>query len=104
MDTIGNPELQTRESTGRDFKSFFFADLFNNEKRAVELFNLFEHKRLPEDTKVVLCNKKLSGLLAMRNDAAFIIEDRFIIVTEHQSTINKNMPHTTEKKRRRVRF
>ena len=91
-DIIGDIGLTTREATGHNFKSFFFADLFNNEKRAIELFNLFESENLPENTKVVLCNEELSQLLALRNDLAFVIEDKFIIVSEHQSTLNKNMP------------
>ena len=92
METIGDSGLKTRENTGHVFKNFFFVDLFNNEKRAIELFNLFENRNLPENTKVFLCGEKLSKLIALRNDLAFIVEDKFIVVCEHQSTINANMP------------
>jgi len=92
LDTIEDLRLSTRENTERGFKSYFFTDLFNNEKRALELFNFFEKENVPENTKVILCNEVLSKLIALRNDLAFIIDDRFIIVSEHQSTLNENMP------------
>jgi len=92
LSTIRGSEVTTKENTGHSFKSFFFADLFNDEKRALELFNLLENENLPDSTKVVLCDEEMSKILALRNDVAFIIEDRFIIVTEHQSTLSRNMP------------
>ena len=64
----------------------------NDKKRAIELFNTFENTNLPENTKVTLCNEEISKLLALRNDLAFIIEDRFIMACEHQRSYNKNMP------------
>ena len=92
MDDFNELGKNIRGGTGRDFKSNIFADLFNDEKNAIELFSFFENEDLPDNTKVVLCDDELSKVLALRNDLAFIINDTFIVVSEHQANWNQNMP------------
>jgi hypothetical protein len=60
--------------------------------RLIELYNAVVESDYPSDTPLEL--NTLSGVLYLDqlNDISFLLDDRLVILVEHQSTINENMP------------
>jgi hypothetical protein len=58
----------------------------------LEIYNAIENANYPEDTAVLI--NTLEGVLYMNrmNDISFLFGGRLIVLVEHQSTINENMP------------
>ena len=85
--------LHRRNNPNRQYKDSVFVDLFTYYKDyMVSLYNALSGERLASDTKVE--NIKLENTLYtnIRNDVSFLIDNIILVLIEHQSTINKNMP------------
>ena len=76
----------------REYKNSVFKDLFHDEATALELYNALTGSRFTIEDG--LCFTTLENALFMDklNDISFTIGDRLVILVEHQSTINANMP------------
>ncbi len=74
------------------YKDSLFTKLFNNKAAAIQLYNALYHKSLSEDTPVEIVTLDDVLFTKRKNDVAFLIDGHFLIFTEHQSTINENMP------------
>ena len=76
----------------RKYKNSVFKDLFHDEATALELYNALTGSRFTIEDG--LCFTTLENALFMDklNDISFTIGDRLVILVEHQSTINENMP------------
>ena len=78
--------------SNREYKSSAFTAYFSNPKRAAELFRALDHAMDigPEDIHFTT----LKGVLFMarKNDLAFTAGAKVLVISEHQSTINLNMP------------
>jgi predicted transposase/invertase (TIGR01784 family) len=87
----------TQEKTNRNYKDSVFVDLFAHDITAKEnfisLYNALHGTNL--DTKTTDVQPvMLERVLYMKyyNDIAMLIDGKIVILIEHQSTINKNMP------------
>ena len=81
------------EHYNRNMQDSMFVDLFSTEENLLDLYRSLH----PEDTSVQLSDIKNVTLTnvfvnGLRNDVGLLVGDRLIILTEHQSTVNKNMP------------
>jgi len=76
----------------RTYKDGIFRSLFNNEKALLELYNAITGKEYPEGTKVEIVTLEDAIFNDVKNDLAFIIDDKFINLIEHQSTLSPNIP------------
>ncbi|MGP1438330.1 MAG: Rpn family recombination-promoting nuclease/putative transposase [Treponema sp.] len=77
----------------RQYKDSVFVDLFTYyEDYIVSLYNALSGKKLSENTHVENLNLKNSLYTNIRNDVSFLIDNIILVLIEHQSTINKNMP------------
>jgi predicted transposase/invertase (TIGR01784 family) len=76
----------------RNHKASLFASLFNDPDILRELYSAIEGITIPSDIPVVI--NTLSGVLypTQENDVSFLIDNRLVVLIEHQSTINENMP------------
>ena len=76
----------------REHKDSVFKMLFSKPEILRELYSAIEGVNLPPDISVNI--NTISGVLikGMRNDISFIIDNRLVVLIEHQSTINENMP------------
>jgi len=84
-------ETQIKQKSQTTYKDTFFRKLFREKKRAIELCNALEGTSYPPNAKVKVCN--LEDSLALRyNDSAIAIEEQLLVFSEHQSTINPNVP------------
>ena len=87
----------TQEKTNRNYKDSVFVDLFAHDITAKEnfisLYNALHGTNL--DTKTTEIQPvMLERVLYMKyyNDIAMLIDGKIVILIEHQSTINQNMP------------
>lgn len=73
-------------------KSSVFSTLFSDPDILRELYSAIEGIDVPEDAVINI--NTLSDVLYMRqiNDVSFIIDNRIVVLIEHQSTINDNVP------------
>ena len=76
----------------RQHKSSVFTLLFSKPEILRELYSAIEGVELPPDVPIkinTLSNALIKGKI---NDISFIVDNRLIILFEHQSTLNENMP------------
>ncbi|UTC81685.1 Rpn family recombination-promoting nuclease/putative transposase [Treponema denticola] len=80
----------------RNYKDSVFVDLFSEDEKAKEnflsLYNALHGTEL-KDTEQ-LKNIRLDQVLYMSfyNDVSYLVDNKIIVLAEHQSTINPNMP------------
>jgi predicted transposase/invertase (TIGR01784 family) len=76
----------------REYKDSVFTLLFNDEKILAEVYGGITGRKIAPDVKIEI--KTLKNILTngVFNDVAFVMEDRLVVLIEHQSTINGNMP------------
>ena len=75
----------------RGYKDSVFRKLFNDRENAVELYNGLFGTDYGPDTPLDFNTIEEVIFKTIKNDLAFTIAGRFIVLVEHQSTINKNM-------------
>ena len=83
--------LEQSQDSNREVKSSVFAKFFSDSKNAAELYSALEGV---EVTAEDIHFATLEGILFIKrkNDLAFTVKNRVLIIGEHQSTINENMP------------
>ena len=84
-------QKDTKDITNRKVKSSAFTAYFGKPENAAELYSASEGvTALPED----IAYTTLEGVLFMarKNDMAFTVKNRVLVISEHQSTVNLNMP------------
>ena len=76
----------------RTFRATLFADYFADKERLIEAYNAITGANYPKTAKVEF--NTLSNVLinSLQNDISFTIEGRYVVLIEHQSTVNENMP------------
>ncbi len=76
----------------REYKASLFVSLFSEPEKMLELYNALSGTNYPPDTHVEIAT--LNDVLFMDrvNDLAFILGGKLVILVEHQSTLNRNMP------------
>ena len=90
-------KYMTQEKTNRNYKDSVFVDLFAHDITAKEnfisLYNALHGTNLDVKTTDVQ-PVMLERVLYMKyyNDIAMLIDGKIVILIEHQSTINQNMP------------
>ena len=77
--------------TNIKFKDSIFSYLFSDPDTLRELYCALKGVSLPDDIPVVI--NTLEDILFMDriNDISFVIDDKLVVLVEHQSTINPNM-------------
>ena len=90
-------KFMTQEKTNRNYKDSVFVDLFAHDITAKEnfisLYNALHGTNLDVETTDIQ-PVMLERVLYMKyyNDIAMLIDGKIVILIEHQSTINRNMP------------
>ncbi|UTC61927.1 hypothetical protein E4O05_10415 [Treponema sp. OMZ 787] len=83
-------------TANRKYKDSVFVDLFSEDEKAKEnflsLYNALHNTKLTAIER--LKNIRLDQILYMTfyNDVSYIVNNKIIVLAEHQSTINPNMP------------
>lgn len=80
----------------REVQNSVLVDLFCDdetaEKNDIELFNALHEEPLPEGTKIERIRVDNVLYMDFQNDVSFGVEGKVLVMGEHQSTINHNMP------------
>jgi len=80
------------ENVNRNHKNSVFSSLFSTPDVLRELYSAIEGIPIPPDIPIDI--NTLSNVLFMKqiNDVSFLIDKRLVVLIEHQSTINENLP------------
>jgi len=76
----------------REYKSTLFSKLFSDIDNLRELYNAIADTNYDKDTPVEINTLENVLIKGIKNDISFTIDNKFVILLEHQSTINANMP------------
>ena len=80
------------EEVKRTYKDGIFRTLFNDEEKLLELYNAISGSDYPKGTPVQIVTLDNVIFKGIKNDLAFVIDDKFIILAEQQSTLSPNFP------------
>ena len=80
------------EITNKKYKDTVFRLLFNNNKEALGLYNNLYNGHYKDEALIDIVTLEDVLFTPRKNDIAFTMNGRFLILLEHQSTINENMP------------
>ena len=81
----------------REYKDSVFVDLFSVDEKTrydavIPFYNEFHNKKLSSKEEVRFVRLENILFCKVRNDVSFIAEGRLLLLLEHQSTVNVNMP------------
>ena len=76
----------------REYKDTVFIDLFTSWTKPVSLYNALSSSNVPENAKIKQLQISNALYTSLRCDLSFKLENELIVIIEHQSTINMNMP------------
>jgi predicted transposase/invertase (TIGR01784 family) len=79
-------------NTNRKYKDSVFTKLFGEKENLLELYNAIENTNYGKDTEIEIATLDDVLYMEQMNDIAFIIDGKIVVLIEHQSTINPNMP------------
>jgi hypothetical protein len=74
------------------YKDSLFRSLFNNKKAILSLCNAINGTNYDENTEVVINTLSETLFTARKNDVSAFIDGKLLLLEEHQSTPNANMP------------
>ena len=76
----------------REYKSTLFSKLFSDTDNLRELYNAVAGTDYDKDTPIEISTLEDVLFKGIKNDISFTIDNKFVVLLEHQSTINNNMP------------
>jgi hypothetical protein len=76
----------------RNVKSSVFSTLFGNRDVLRELYSAIEGVEIPKDMPIDINTLSDIFIKGQINDLSFTIDNRLVVLIEHQSSINNNMP------------
>ncbi len=82
---------ESNTTVTRTYKDSVFRRLFNDKEKLIELYNALFDTDYGPDTPVDFTTIEEVLFKTIKNDIAFTIADTFIVLIEHQSSVNKNL-------------
>ena len=87
------PHVQTQEQeVKRTYKDSVFVTIFHANAKIIELYNALFDTNYDESAPIDIVTIKDVLFRTLKNDVAFVLGGRFVVLVEHQSSINENMP------------
>lgn len=88
---------RNKRKPNRKIRDSVFVDLFCKDRDAkknfLELYNSLNGKNLKlEDTKIECVNLEQVLYMTYYNDVSMLVDGKVVVLCEHQSTVNENMP------------
>ncbi len=75
----------------RNYKDSLFRDIFNNKRRLARLYKALSGEDISKE-KIKITTLRGTFMNDIKNDISFSVSGRLVILLEHQSTWNPNMP------------
>ena len=79
-------------SANREYKNSLFTTLFADADELLSLYGALSENPLPSDTIVEIATLDAVLFTKRRNDIAFVVGGKIVVLLEHQSTISDNIP------------
>ena len=77
----------------RNYKDSVFIKLFSNKKEIIKLYDAIKGTKYSVNkTDIDIITLENVLYMERNNDLCFTIDDKFVVLIEHQSSINENMP------------
>ena len=77
----------------KNYKDSLFKRLFSNKKEIINLYNAIKNTDYKiKDTDINIITLEDVLFMDRNNDLCFTINDKLVVLIEHQSSINQNMP------------
>jgi hypothetical protein len=76
----------------REYKDNIFRRLFSSKEKILELYSAVTGNCYNNKTKVKINTLENMIFNDKMNDISFVIDDKIVVLIEHQSTINENLP------------
>lgn len=85
-------ENSTYAITNRNYKDGVFTTLFNDKEKICELYSALKDTDEYKSSDIQIQTLENAIYKLYKDDLAFSVGDRFVILSEHQSTPSENMP------------
>lgn len=80
-------------NTNKNYKDSVFTRLFSNKKELLNLYNTIKDTNYNiNDTDINIITLENILFMDRKNDLCFTINDKLVVLVEHKSSINNNMP------------
>jgi hypothetical protein len=79
-------------NVNRKYKSTVFTKLFSEEYAVLELYNALTGSNYSSDTVIEINTLEDVLFMDMINDVSFTVDDKIVVLIEHQSSISENLP------------
>jgi len=83
---------QKSSKINKKYRDSVFTLLFSDKEKLIELCNAIEGTNYSFDTEIDINTLKDVLFMNRKNDISFVIDNKFVVLVEHQSTVNRNMP------------
>jgi len=80
------------ENVNRNHKNSVFSSLFSTPDVLRELYSAIEGIPIPPDIPIDINTLTNAFYMGQINDVSFLIDNRLVVLIEHQSTVNNNIP------------
>lgn len=90
--TMGAEKRENEKKYNREYKDSMFRMLFNDEDKLRCLYNDLKGTDFGKYTPVIIRTLKDVVFIDIKDDIAFTIDDKFVVLIEEQSTLCENMP------------
>ena len=87
-----NNKTETTQEVKRTYKDSVFVTIFHDKAKLIELYNALFDTNYDENTPIDIVTIKDVLFRTLKNDVAFVLGGRFVVLVEHQASINENMP------------
>lgn len=87
----GGKNVKSNTAMKRTYKDSVFRMLFNDKEKLIELYNALFGTTYGPETPLDFTTIEEVLFKTMKNDIAFTIDGTFIVLIEHQSTLNENL-------------
>ncbi|MCL2295287.1 MAG: Rpn family recombination-promoting nuclease/putative transposase [Spirochaetes bacterium] len=84
--------MKRQTSKYKKYKDSVFCMLFSDQNKLRELYNTITGSSYSKETPMTINTLQETLGIGLKNDISFTIGDKTIVLIEHQSTINPNMP------------
>jgi len=84
--------MSTDTAVNREYKDSVFTLLFGEKDNLIELYNAIFDTHYGSDTDIQITTLRSVLFMEQINDISFVIDGKVVVLIEHQSTINNNMP------------
>ena len=82
----------TFDNANPQFKDSLFRDFFNDPVRLLDLCNSLLHSNYSDIDDIEINTLEANFFSGLKNDISCKLDNHFLVLVEHQSTVNENMP------------